>query len=527
MPVLETALRNQTDLRTRAYRFAVPFIIVAFSAYYFIDVLVRASEKYFWFDEIVTLNVCRFSSIPAMWNALRHGVDFNPLLFFVVTNVSTALFGDNLIGPRMPEIIAFWVMCLCLFRFVNRRAGPVAGMIAMALPTISGAFYYAYEARPHGLVLGFCGLALVCWQMAIEEPRDRRRLLAFSFSILGASLMHCYALLIAVPFAVVEIVNFFRFRRIHWPMWIALAVPALIACISYIPLLRSYRVITKGTDWSQSYMTNLGHLAKFYGFLLFPCILFLMWSFAALAADRIVAARTGARQIRQEHPAHRSEVILGVSFVALPVFGFIVSKTIVHGLFIDRYFASTVIGLCILLGLAAGAPKALDWMAITLAILLAFPVTWNFGALLYHRYRGVPENLIEPSSSFTMNVSLKGPLGKYEKFLPKDSGPIGILRFNDFLYLLHYAPELRQRIYYVKESTHDFFDVGFENFHPWSAFKYNHGITPREFVRLAPQSYAIGDTDSLTQLSNLVQEGGTVQQMIFKDDHFMVSLRTR
>ena len=143
MPALETAVRNQTNLRTRAYHLAVPFLIICFSIYYYVDVLLRASEKYFWFDEIVTLNVCRFSSMPAMWNALRHGVDFNPLLFFVVTNMSTAVFGNNLIGPRVPEIIAFWVMCLCLFRFVNRRAGPIAGLIAMVLPTITGAFYYA------------------------------------------------------------------------------------------------------------------------------------------------------------------------------------------------------------------------------------------------------------------------------------------------------------------------------------------------------------------------------------------------
>ena len=346
--------------------------------------------------------------------------------------------------------------------------------------------------------------------------------------------MHCYALLIAVPFAVVEIVNVFRFRRIHWAMWIALTLPAVVACLSYIPLLLSYRALTKGTEWSQSYTTNLGHLAKFYNFLLSPCIVFLMWSFAALAADRIIAARFGTRQASQGSATHRSEVILGVSFVALPLFGFIVSKTIVHGLFIDRYFASTVIGVCILLGLAAGAPKALDWMAVTLAMLLTFPVAWNFGALLYHRYTGVPEKLTEPSSGFTMNVSLTGPLGKYDKFLPKDSGPIGILRFNDFLYLLHYAPDLRQRLYYVKESTYDFFDVGFENFHPWSAFTYNRGISPLEFVRLASHSYvigdfnsAVGDPHSLPQLSDVVREGGMIEQMIVQDDHFMVKLRCR
>jgi hypothetical protein len=38
----------------------------------------------------------------------------------------------------------------------------------MLFPLITNAYPYAYEARPYGLLLGFCGLSLLCWQSAAE-----------------------------------------------------------------------------------------------------------------------------------------------------------------------------------------------------------------------------------------------------------------------------------------------------------------------------------------------------------------------
>lgn len=405
----------------------------------------------------------------------------------------------------------------------------MAALIAMVLPTLTGSFYYAYEARPHGLTCGFAGLALVCWQMAMEKPEHRRWLVLFSLSLLTASMMHCYAVFTAVPFAVVELVNSFRFRRVHWPMWMALGTPVIIACISYVPLLVVYRALTKNTYFAQSDLTNLGSLIGFFGFLLMPCVLFVVWSFSALAADRVLSTGSQKWGLTERMSMLIPEVILGAAFVAIPLFGFVVTKVVVHGLFEHRYFATAVIGVCILLGLAVGARGSLNWMPITLAILLAFPVAWNFGALVWHRYRGIPESLGEPSSGFTMNSSLTGPLGRYAELLPKGAHPIGVIRFYDFLYLIHYAPELRQRIYYVKRTNDDFFDVGFENFHPWAGYKYNHDVSTDEFVRLSSHSYILGviDTEGLRDLSQLVKKGAAIKSMLAIDDHFIAEMESK
>lgn len=515
------------DRRALFRRLATPLLLLAFSLYYFADVLLRATEKYFWFDEIVTLSVARFTNFFKLWDALRHGVDFNPPLFYMITGASEAVFGHNLIGPRVPEMIGFWVFCLCLFRVVNRRAGLLAGLIAMVLPTITGAFFYAYEARAHGLVLGFAGLCIACWQMTLDQPRRRRWVFGFGLSLFGALMMNTYALVIAVPFGIVELVDTVRLRRINWPMWIALIAPAFIACLLYIPLLHSYRAITKGTEWSQGYMTNLGQLSTFYRFLLLPCILFFMWSFAALAAKGIIGSDPPKQLSRERIQGLTSEVILAVSFLALPIFGFILAKA-VHGHFVDRYFISVTAGICMLLGIAIGTRQHLNWIVVTLAVLLAFPVGWQFSALLWHRYHHVPEQLEEPSSGFTMNVSLNGPLSRYTPLLPKDTRIVGVLKFYDFLYLLHYAPELRSRLYYVEESDRDFFEAGFANFHPWSEFKYNYGVNPKQFVGLAPRSSVIGETYALESLARIVKAGAkvTALRVAEDDDHFVADLQS-
>ena len=83
-----------------------------------------------------------------------------------------------LVGPvhvaiRLPGMIGFWILCLYLFRFVSIRTSPLAGYVAMSFPLVTNAYYYAYEARPYGAVMGFCGLALVCWQGATNRSERR------------------------------------------------------------------------------------------------------------------------------------------------------------------------------------------------------------------------------------------------------------------------------------------------------------------------------------------------------------------
>ena len=137
---------------------------------YFADLFLKASQKCFWFDELFTVYLCRLPSFRSTWMAVTHGADFNPLLFYVMTRAAQRLFGDGLVATRLPAIIGVWLFCVCLFFFVARRVGVISGFVAGAFPFFTLVEYYAYEARAHGIVLGWCGLALVCWQKITHEP---------------------------------------------------------------------------------------------------------------------------------------------------------------------------------------------------------------------------------------------------------------------------------------------------------------------------------------------------------------------
>src|SRR5579875_1143490 len=215
-------IRSARQPRNAALTWLPPLL---FSVLYFVDVIVRATEKYFWSDELVTLDICRLP-LHSLWPALSHGLDFNPLLFYLISKTSRVVFGESLVGFRVPEMIGFWIVCLCLYRFVNRRAGWLAGSIAMVMPVVTGVFFYAYEARPHALVLACGALALVCWQMTLEQPRSRLWLAGFSTSLFLAGLLHTYAVLLVLPFAIFELVRTVQLRRINWVMWTAIVLPA-------------------------------------------------------------------------------------------------------------------------------------------------------------------------------------------------------------------------------------------------------------------------------------------------------------
>ena len=49
----------------------IAFLLI--SALYFADTLLRASLKTFWFDEIITVLLCRLPSFGATWTAVLHG----------------------------------------------------------------------------------------------------------------------------------------------------------------------------------------------------------------------------------------------------------------------------------------------------------------------------------------------------------------------------------------------------------------------------------------------------------------------
>src|SRR5262249_41637938 len=150
--------------------------------------------------------------------------DQTPPLPFLITRAALALFGANDVAIRLPEVIGFWVMGICLFLFVSRRAPAVYGFLAMLFPLVTGAYQYAYEARSYGLVLGFSGLALICWQSAAGKSRRLLPLIVLALSLAAALSCHYYSAFVFLALAFGETVRSISRRRLDFPIWCALAI---------------------------------------------------------------------------------------------------------------------------------------------------------------------------------------------------------------------------------------------------------------------------------------------------------------
>ena len=89
-------------------------------------------------------------------------------------------------------MLGFWVMSLALYMFLRRYLSVVTALTGALFPAVTTAFAYSYEARPYALVLGFAGLALVCWQRAVDSHRRPAWLVGFAAS-LGLALLLIFA----------------------------------------------------------------------------------------------------------------------------------------------------------------------------------------------------------------------------------------------------------------------------------------------------------------------------------------------
>lgn len=433
--------------------------VIGFTLFYFSYAFRRAAGKYFWYDELYTVYLCRLPTIGKVLEAVRAGVDFNPPLFYILTRASNAAFGEGLIATRLPGIFGFWVACLSIFCFVNHAYGPGAGFVSMVLPMTTGALHYACEARSHGIILGFLGLALVCWQRSSEQMLPNHWLLAFSLFLLAAFMTHCYALLIAIPFALAELFGIISFRHVSWAMWIATVTPAIAACLSFVPSIRAYRRLTKDTTWATLFAARLSEVEKAYTFLFDPSIPILLVAIVLFALDRPTHVLEAPQIVSRQ-------MVLAIGFLAVPIFAVILGKA-VGGPYLPRYCISAIFGFSVLFGTGIGIRNIPNWLSVILtamAIVLA----------------------VKSAAGGSVTCVRGDPLSIHPLLRGNPVVPLAIVVLDplDFLYLTHYAMDLAPRLYYLSLSEKDIHYRGFENLRKWCFLECNQTLTMDEFLRL-------------------------------------------
>jgi len=486
-------------------------ILVLFSFAYFLTTCYRASRKSFWSDELYTLYVSRLPDIVSGWKALTSGVDFNPPLFYLLTRLAETPFGEGHVATRLPSILGLWILCLCLFWFVSLRTSAMAGFISMLFPLVTNAYYYGYEARPHGVVLGFCGIALVCWQAALHRSCRFWCLLGMGVALSSALLTHSYGVLVFFPLAAGELARTIRFRRVDWSVW-RVFLMASVAVLVSIPLFRAVKVhvgngLVPGFDllW-QSYYVHFGPAVVVLG-LLVICL---------GIAESIYRSEPQPNGWNHFEP---EELVAILAFACLPVLAFLLART-VKGPLLDRYTISCVVGLAALVGSLAARRAAVGPVVL---LLLCGQIAVDFRKFVRSA------TLIEPSTgAFAPGHPLAVPTARqpftdaYEWIdsVPDKTLPLVLLDPWEFLPIAYYSPpQLTSRLVYLSGP-----DYNGENYRKLrECCQPKAKVTLRsEFLRSHKKFLAYGGPRTSWQLQSFVDEAAVVSVVKTSSDYFLV-----
>jgi Dolichyl-phosphate-mannose-protein mannosyltransferase len=321
-------------------------LLVLFAVVYFIGFGLIASKGVISNDELFTLYIARLPHFRDVWAALATGAEQTPPLFYAVTRAEIWLFGTSGLALRLPELLAFALMCLCLFHVVARRTSAVYGFVAMLFAFMTTAFNYAFEARAYALVLAFSAFGLLCWLWAVEGRLRVLALVGLAASPAAAISCHYYAVLSLFPLGLGEAVRSLRRKRIDVGIWLALGL-SLSPLVVFLPLIQSARKFAPHF-WAKPQWSSMAYFYEH--FLLTPSAVPLLAIFLAVVACstlRRPLAETSEPPARASVPMH--EVAAAVGFLVIPIVAVVMAKTVV-GAFSDRYALPAVIGLSIIIG---------------------------------------------------------------------------------------------------------------------------------------------------------------------------------
>ena len=451
-------------------------VYLLFAIVYAIPTLRLAHRKMLWDDEFFTLYLANTNGWHDLLRALATGADQHPPTFYYLTHGVLHFFGMSHVTLRLPAILGFGLLCLCLYELVRYLAAPLWAVAAMLFPLGTSLYYYATEARGYGLVSGLMALALLAWLKATSQERRGIWLVVLAASLAAATGCHYYAIVPAACLCLGELVRTGSQRRIDLPVWIALAFTTLPIAV-FAKVIRSARGYSShfwaAPVWSDS--------IRFYEYEVALNVMAVLGTvILLLTLQRRRAVRASSN--RDELLPVRYTVWEATTLAALallPLMVMVLAKFVTHG-FADRYAISAVIGVAVLLtfNLYRLAPEPHIAMAAVLACSLMYVFQVHSSRHLIEEVRTKTVHDIEALSTMT-------------------GQNFAMMELTSFHRVSFYAPRpIASRVSYLSNPDASFrylgqdtSDRGLLDLRPWFPIQV---VTDAAFLRENPSFYAFG-----------------------------------
>ncbi len=329
-----------------------------------------ASSRRLWHDELFTFYIATAPSFSSLWQEIP--LDLNPPFEYFAVRASTDLFGLSGYAVRLPSILAFLFGSLCLYRFVTRKFDRWYGLLAILIFWASPFFYYATEARPYALVIGFLGLSLLLWRRAAELKRSAIWVWLLGLSVSAMMLSHLMAPLYVIPFCLAELACTYRLRKLRLEIWAALLLPCIIPFL-YLHIMSRF----EATIFPPAFQASFRKIAEsYYGSLRLEGLPLLL----ALGLGLGIGAPPKQPDAREKSQFGMSDIALTAGFLTMPA---IVNLVLIptHGAYFDRYAFPVAFGyaLVVIFFLATHTNLSRATPVAASSILLIFVCVFNLG----------------------------------------------------------------------------------------------------------------------------------------------------
>ena len=392
-------------------------------------------------DEFFVLQTDSVSTLSRLVEIQRTTpISLDPLVYHVLAHAAIKIFGADAFAIRLPSILGYLLMQLCLFLFVRRIATENAATFALAFPALTATLFYSAEGRPYGLLLGLFGLTMLTWQTASRRQSHRTLALVILTLSVGLALnTHYFGVLLLPPLCAAEIFRTIERRRFDLPVLTSIFLG--IACIVFtLPFAKAAAAFRN--NYYNSGAVSYRTIPQAYRYLLFDYIhkTKITQTLSAIGMVLLMALLLSGtiRQLREKNLRFPTAELVFLAFLAaLPVFGYLLASSITHSVEV-RYFAGSIIAISALLAIAVlpllrGNIRA----AVTLSVL--FAIIALTGTL---RIRMEQQRTRDALSGLTLDPKIKAAIL---------SSPNGLLYIQDmaaFDFATFYEPDpdVRSRI---------------------------------------------------------------------------------